>query len=216
MGCSPSSFEENAAAITKKIEEGLKIDHEISKKVVKILLLGNEGSGKTTLLQQMQLIHGKGYSLDEHKNCVSLVHAIALGGLFSILKAMPKLKIDFESSSAVIDYKLLCKMTGHSCKRKITSDLGCIMMRIWGDEGVQDCFSRSMEYQLCDYAGHFLNDLNVIKELDYLPTKTDFLKAQRHTRGIQQIQFSYRSSLFEVYDFGGNRSERKKWSHCFE
>ena len=31
-----------------------------------------------------------------------------------------------------------------------------------------------------------------------------------------QIEFEYKSLVFHMFDVGGQRSERKKWIHCFD
>ena len=36
------------------------------------------------------------------------------------------------------------------------------------------------------------------------------------TTGIVEIQFHYKNLLFRMFDAGGQRSERKKWIHCFD
>ena len=49
-----------------------------------------------------------------------------------------------------------------------------------------------------------------------MPTEQDVLKTRVRTTGIIQTQFYYKDMLFKMYDVGGQRSERKKWLHCFE
>ena len=84
------------------------------------------------------------------------------------------------------------------------------------DQGVQNCFSRSREYQLSDSAEFFLNQLSLTSGTEYVPTQQDVLKAQVHTTGINTSHFVYKDLRFDIYDVGGQRSERKKWLHCFE
>merc|ERR1711971_1130406 len=36
------------------------------------------------------------------------------------------------------------------------------------------------------------------------------------TTGIIETQFTYKGLHFKMFDVGGQRSERKKWIHCFE
>ena len=81
---------------------------------------------------------------------------------------------------------------------------------------LQVCFSRSNEYQLNDSAKYFLDDLDRIGEPDYLPTEQDVLRTRVKTTGIVETHFSFKNLNFKVFDVGGQRSERKKWMHCFE
>jgi guanine nucleotide-binding protein G(o) subunit alpha len=90
------------------------------------------------------------------------------------------------------------------------------MKRLWVDSGVQLCFSRSNEYQLNDSAKYFLDKLDEIGNSNYLPSTQDILRTRVKTTGIVEINFSFKDLNFRVFDVGGQRSERKKWIHCFE
>jgi len=90
------------------------------------------------------------------------------------------------------------------------------MKRLWTDGGVQTCFHRSNEYQLNDSAKYFLDKLEEIGQANYLPSTQDILRTRVKTTGIVEINFSFKDLNFRVFDVGGQRSERKKWIHCFE
>ncbi|CAF4844459.1 unnamed protein product, partial [Rotaria socialis] len=50
----------------------------------------------------------------------------------------------------------------------------------------------------------------------YLPSTQDILRTRVKTTGIVEINFTFKDLNFRVFDVGGQRSERKKWIHCFE
>ena len=216
MGCGCSSVEGNAVILSNQIDEKLIKYNQESMQEIKILLLGAGESGKSTLVKQMRVIHGTGYSPGESKCFTSFIHSNTLQGMFSILQAMTNLNILFAEKSSVNDAKELSTITGNSCHQNISFELGKIMSRIWTDQGVQDCFSRSKEYQLSDSAGYFLDELSLTSDTQYVPTQQDVLKTQIHTTGITTTHFLYQNLRFNIYDVGGQRSERKKWLHCFE
>lgn len=60
-------------------------------------------------------------------------------------------------------------------------DLLAAMKRLWKDPGVQDCFSRSNEYQLNDSAKYFLDKLDIIGDPHYMPTVNDILRTRIKT-----------------------------------
>uniref|UniRef100_A0A914XPQ6 Uncharacterized protein n=1 Tax=Plectus sambesii TaxID=2011161 RepID=A0A914XPQ6_9BILA len=84
------------------------------------------------------------------------------------------------------------------------------------DPGVQECFARSREYQLNDSAPYYLNSLDRISQPGYVPTQDDVLRTRVKTTGIVETHFTYKDLHFKMFDVGGQRSERKKWIHCFE
>ncbi|CAF4516395.1 unnamed protein product, partial [Didymodactylos carnosus] len=96
------------------------------------------------------------------------------------------------------------------------SELLQSMERLWSDSGVQQCFLRSNEYQLNDSAQYFLDQLYRIGSQDFLPNEQDILRTRVKTTGIVEINFSFKNLNFRLFDVGGQRSERKKWIHCFE
>ena len=216
MGCGASSTELQAMDISNKIDETLEKDRLDAKKEIKLLLLGAGESGKSTIVKQMRIIHDNGYSPGECKQYRPVVYSNTLQSLFAILQAMKKLDITLAQKSSVNDAKILCDITGNSSEREITFELGEIMQRLWKDEGVQKCFSRSREYQLNDSAGYYLNELDRISDPYYIPTEQDVLKTRVRTTGIIQTQFFYKHLQFKMFDVGGQRSERKKWFHCFD
>nr|CAD7456928.1 unnamed protein product [Timema tahoe] len=62
----------------------------------------------------------------------------------------------------------------------------------------------------------YLSDLERIEEADFLPTEQDILRARAPTTGIIEYPFDLDSIIFRMVDVGGQRSERRKWIHCFE
>jgi len=62
----------------------------------------------------------------------------------------------------------------------------------------------------------YLNSLDRISTYYYIPTQDDVLRTRVKTTGIIETQFTYKDLHFKMFDVGGQRSERKKWIHCFE
>uniref|UniRef100_H3B3M1 Guanine nucleotide-binding protein subunit alpha n=1 Tax=Latimeria chalumnae TaxID=7897 RepID=H3B3M1_LATCH len=62
----------------------------------------------------------------------------------------------------------------------------------------------------------YLSDLDRITDPVYLPTQQDVLRVRIATTGIIEYPFDLQSIIFRMVDVGGQRSERRKWIHCFE
>ena len=213
MGCACSL--PYPRTVTVKIEYHVSKDYETAS-LNKILMLGPGESGKSTIVKQMRIIHGAGYSEIERMNFRSIVHTNAIEGLDTILQAREKLQISFEDETALqyvqrFDY---LKKMGHTSG--ITNELGHLMMILWKDKAVKNCFARSSEYQLSDSAGYFLNNLPKLCQPDFIPTNHDVLQARVRTTGILEYRFVCKGFPFLMVDVGGQRSQRKKWLHCFD
>ncbi|EPY77974.1 guanine nucleotide-binding protein G(q) subunit alpha [Camelus ferus] len=87
---------------------------------------------------------------------------------------------------------------------------------LWNDPGIQECYDRRREYQLSDSTKYYLNDLDRVADPTYLPTQQDVLRVRVPTTGIIEYPFDLQSVIFRMVDVGGQRSERRKWIHCFE
>jgi guanine nucleotide-binding protein G(i) subunit alpha len=51
---------------------------------------------------------------------------------------------------------------------------------------------------------------------DYMPNDQDVLRSRVKTTGITETTFIIGDLTYRMFDVGGQRSERKKWIHCFE
>merc|ERR1712168_22817 len=129
---------------------------------------------------------------------------------------MSKLRIEFADRARLDDARRLFALAGNADEGEMSTELSNVMKRLWNDGGVQHCFSRSREYQLNDSAAYYLNALERISRPGYVPTQQDVLRTRVKTTGIVETHFSFKNLNFKLFDVGGQRSERKKWIHCFE
>ncbi|MBN3321054.1 GNAO protein, partial [Atractosteus spatula] len=115
------------------------------------------------------------------------------------------------------DAKMVCDVVSRmEDTEPYSPELLTAMMRLWADSGIQECFNRSREYQLNDSAKYYLDSLDRIGAADYEPTEQDILRTRVKTTGIVETHFTFKNLHFRLFDVGGQRSERKKWIHCFE
>ncbi|NXF90084.1 GNAI2 protein, partial [Eubucco bourcierii] len=217
MGCTVSAEDKAAAERSRMIDKNLREDGEKAAREVKLLLLGAGESGKSTIVKQMKIIHEDGYSEEECRQYKAVVYSNTIQSIMAIIKAMGNLQIDFGDSSRADDARQLFALSCTAEEQGIMpEDLANVIRRLWSDNGVQACFNRSREYQLNDSAAYYLNDLERIARADYIPTQQDVLRTRVKTTGIVETHFTFKDLHFKMFDVGGQRSERKKWIHCFE
>uniref|UniRef100_A0AAF6YJV2 Guanine nucleotide-binding protein G(i) subunit alpha-1 n=2 Tax=Bos TaxID=9903 RepID=A0AAF6YJV2_BOVIN len=216
MGCTLSAEDKAAVERSKMIDRNLREDGEKAAREVKLLLLGAGESGKSTIVKQMKIIHEAGYSEEECKQYKAVVYSNTIQSIIAIIRAMGRLKIDFGDSARADDARQLFVLAGAAEEGFMTAELAGVIKRLWKDSGVQACFNRSREYQLNDSAAYYLNDLDRIAQPNYIPTQQDVLRTRVKTTGIVETHFTFKDLHFKMFDVGGQRSERKKWIHCFE
>uniref|UniRef100_A0A3P8UDW9 Guanine nucleotide binding protein (G protein), alpha transducing activity polypeptide 1 n=1 Tax=Cynoglossus semilaevis TaxID=244447 RepID=A0A3P8UDW9_CYNSE len=208
MGAGASAEEKHSRELEKKLKE----DADKDSRTVKLLLLAGE-SGKSTIVKQM-IIHQDGYSREECLEFIIIIYSNTLQSMMAIVKAMSTLNINFGHSDQQDDARKLMHIADTIEEGTMPKELSDIILRLWKDTGIQACFDRASEYQLNDSAG-YLNDLERLIQPGYVPTEQDVLRSRVKTTGIIETQFGLKDLNF-MFDVGGQRSERKKWIHCFE
>jgi guanine nucleotide-binding protein G(i) subunit alpha len=95
-------------------------------------------------------------------------------------------------------------------------DVADAVRGLWRDPGVQAAVGRSREFQLNDSAVYYFNAIDRMSDARYMPTDQDILRSRVKTTGITETTFKVGELTYRLFDVGGQRSERKKWIHCFE
>ncbi len=62
----------------------------------------------------------------------------------------------------------------------------------------------------------YFDNIDRIAQPDYMPNDQDVLRSRVKTTGITETTFIIGDLTYRMFDVGGQRSERKKWIHCFE
>ncbi|CAB3399084.1 unnamed protein product [Caenorhabditis bovis] len=63
---------------------------------------------------------------------------------------------------------------------------------------------------------NFYDEIDRISAPSYVPSSADILHTRVPTTGVVRVEFVLKNIKFQVVDVGGQRSERKKWIHCFD
>eukprot|EP00019_Armaparvus_languidus_P007573 CAMPEP_0168603842 /NCGR_PEP_ID=MMETSP0420-20121227/14955_1 /TAXON_ID=498008 /ORGANISM="Pessonella sp." /LENGTH=224 /DNA_ID=CAMNT_0008642871 /DNA_START=344 /DNA_END=1018 /DNA_ORIENTATION=- len=90
-----------------------------------------------------------------------------------------------------------------------------MISNLWLDSAIQKTFARYAELPLTDSTKYYMDAVDRIAADDYLPSDEDILRVRAKTTGITEITFNIDDAKFRLVDVGGQRSERKKWIHCF-
>nr|7RKF_A Chain A, Guanine nucleotide-binding protein subunit alpha-11 [Homo sapiens] len=214
-GCTLSAEDKAAVERSKMIEKQLRRDKRDARRELKLLLLGTGESGKSTFIKQMRIIHGAGYSEEDKRGFTKLVYQNIFTAMQAMIRAMETLKILYKYEQNKANALLIREVD----VEKVTTfehQYVSAIKTLWEDPGIQECYDRRREYQLSDSAKYYLTDVDRIATLGYLPTQQDVLRVRVPTTGIIEYPFDLENIIFRMVDVGGQRSERRKWIHCFE
>jgi len=213
MGCVGSTPE------TKKnsdIERQLNEDRKKIKSEVKILLLGPGESGKSTIFKQMKIIQDNGgYSTEELLEYKYIIFANCISQMKCLVDAGVKLGMDVDSSANKNAFQRMITTPagGDAWSIPVASDI----KTLWSDTGIRKIYAlRDKQFQINDCATYFFDHIDRFMVDNYIPTQDDVLRARVRTTGIQEAEFKFEELEFRMLDVGGQRSERRKWIHCFD
>ncbi|KAK6758445.1 hypothetical protein RB195_015954 [Necator americanus] len=205
-----------AAMVSKKIDKELERKNNGNMEQ-KLLLLGPGESGKSTCLKQLKILHANGYSEQEIQEKKFVVYMNIVQAMAALLDAMEVLGISFDNNSMEIHGKLVRKVYASGCEFiEWGPELRAAVRELWADSGVRKAYSMKNSFHISESAEYFFNELERISKKNYKPSLLDILHTRVPTSGVVQFYFTMKGINFEVFDVGGQRSERRKWIHCFD
>ncbi|XP_068995251.1 guanine nucleotide-binding protein subunit alpha-14-like [Embiotoca jacksoni] len=214
-GCCVSAEDRENQRINEEIEKQLRRDKKDSRRELKLLLLGTGESGKSTFIKQMRIIHGGGYTDEDKRSYAKLVFQNIYTSMQTMIRAMEALSISYSDSQSESKANSVLNVEVDKVE-DLDQSLAEAIKSLWNDSGIQECFNRRREYQLSDSTKYYLTDLDRIAQPSYLPDLQDILRVRVPTTGIIEYPFDMENVIFRMVDVGGQRSERRKWIHCFE
>ncbi|KAF8214278.1 guanine nucleotide-binding protein alpha-2 subunit [Mycena galopus ATCC 62051] len=90
------------------------------------------------------------------------------------------------------------------------------LSRLWGEEVIRTAWNRGNEAAVPENLHYFFSDLDRLFDPGYVPTDQDIVRARARTIGITETTFQLREHEMLMVDVGGQKSERRKWIHCFQ
>ncbi|OMJ27845.1 Guanine nucleotide-binding protein subunit alpha [Smittium culicis] len=216
MGCGASKVDYEDKRVNDEIETQIKQDRINLRNEIKMLLLGAGESGKSTIIKQMKLIHDGGYSIEEKVSFKEIIFSNTIQSIHVLLEAMSNLEIDLDNPELQSLVDTIIDKPSQIDDEIFPPEVYRAIKLLWNDRGVQECFSRSNEYQLNDSAKYYFDNIDRISSNSYVPNDQDVLRSRVKTTGINETLFKVGELTYRMLDVGGQRSERKKWIHCFE
>lgn len=87
---------------------------------------------------------------------------------------------------------------------------------LWQSNTMKQVWAKRSAVNIIDSHKEYLNDISRLASPDYKPTTQDVLIARVRTTQVVMEKYRIDGIDFEMYDVGGQRSERRKWIDCFD
>ena len=214
---SETSEESEKKKRSKAIDAQLEEDSRRLKRECKILLLGSGESGKSTIVKQMKIIHQNGYTREElalyrltiYKNLLDCAKAVIAA--MEQFELLPRDQDALQAAQFLNEYQV-----DPDPHQSLDPAVGDTIKALIADPMYPQVMEHQAEFYLMDSAPYFFEEAQRIAAEDYIPIEADVLRARTKTTGIYETRFSMGQLSIHMFDVGGQRSERKKWIHCFE
>jgi len=191
------------------------IRHDIQeeKHTYKMLLLGAGESGKSTFIKQLRLIHLNGFNDEEKIEYKNIIFANILYSIQQFISACRKNNVPFS-----IENEALATSIMQFSIQDLNPERGLIIKKVYLDEGIAKLLEQySNSFHLLDAAQYFMDNIERILSINYIPSTEDILRSRTKTSGIIDIWLELPNDVkMNIVDVGGQRSERRKWIHCFD
>uniref|UniRef100_A0A7I4YV97 Guanine nucleotide-binding protein subunit alpha n=1 Tax=Haemonchus contortus TaxID=6289 RepID=A0A7I4YV97_HAECO len=165
-----------------------------------------------------RILHSNGFTEEEINEKKAIVYNNVVSSMCTILKAMDNvLHIPLEDGEKEKEKAIVLRVQENGEESEpLTDEVSKAIQSLWSDPGVKKAFEMRSEYQLTDSAKYFLDSCSRISEAGYRPSEQDILYSRVATTGVVEVKFKIKELDFRVFDVGGQRSERRKWIHCFD
>jgi len=218
MFCCPGRVNRQDYEQNKTITAELRKEKRARDKEMKLLLLGAGESGKSTMAKQMRIIHSSGFPDYECKNFRHVVYANLFTAIRILIVAARTLNYQLLPANEAAANRLYAdeEPPTTTFMGPLTQEHVEDIKALWQDPAIQKAFIKGHEFHLSDSASYYLNSLERLALPNYIPTQQDILRVRAKTMGIVEISFIVDNVKFKMVDVGGQRSERRKWIHCFQ
>jgi len=159
----------------------------------------------------LKILYIKGFDQNERETFRSVIY----GNVISAIKALAGATIEYQlpvSNKALVD----AVMSWPDDSTAFSSDNLVTIQKLWAEPGIQEAYQQRNKFPFVETGAYFLNMLDKLIDKSYTPNDQDILHARLKTTGIHEIEFTVENTPFKLVDVGGQRSERRKWIHCFE
>jgi len=210
--CSAKKGTPEEEKANKEINNMIKHDKTKLDSEVKLLLLGAGESGKSTIAKQMKIIHLHGFTEEERLTYKSIIYNNVISSMKTLVSVSKDLNITLGREVNDAADRVRNTDAGGNLTRELASDIELL----WKNDGIRKVYLRQNEFQLNDSAGYYFDNVARLSDRSYTPTEQDVLRSRAKTTGIIETEFEIEKTRFKMVDVGGQRSERKKWMHCFQ
>ncbi|KAJ6522081.1 G protein alpha-subunit [Mycena vulgaris] len=197
-----------------EIDKRIYLDFLRARNEIDVLLLG-AGGAERSVLRQLKLLHSPELTDRERVAYKEVIFSNITQYMCAVLEAMPALEISLPPmndarTATILSYPELYEADA------LPHDVADAIRGLWHDPRVKEAVRHSNELQLSENAVYYFNAVDRIAAVGYVPSDQDILRCRVKAEGVAKTSFQVGELAYHIFDPSGQRSERRKWLHCFE
>jgi len=162
-----------------------------------------------------RIIYLTGFTDEDKIGFKTAIHSNTITSMSALVRSLSSEQISELSDEDQRNAELLSSPETLTLN-ELTPQLSSAIISLWNTKVIRDRFENKSNIQIIDSASYFFDRCQAISDIAYVPTIEDILYSRVRTTGISEIVFTLGGSKIRLIDVGGQRSERRKWIHCFE
>jgi len=214
MGCTASKPEKDEK--TARLDAYLDQQSAVDNATFKILLLGAGESGKSTVVKQLKSIYKLPIDAVEMQSFATNIHRNTVLSMQTFIEAALTLEIPFTDSEDQRRATEVEDFVFDAETKRMPAAIGDDIAALWASDTIQQTYKRRSKFYFLDASEYYFTNVQRIVADDYTPTEEDMVMTRIRTTGISVTEFTEGNVMYRVVDVGGQRSERRKWIHCFD
>ncbi|CAM9449006.1 unnamed protein product [Pylaiella littoralis] len=218
MGCVNSIRIMDSDGVTNDVDKQLEELALADQRHVKILLLGAGESGKSTVVKM--IYKGGGVSKKEKDDYVRAIRRNVIESMQTLIESLETLGVELKGEDQAGLKAAADRVAALTPDDSLTPELAEDACMLWADEGMQarstELWGRRSEFWCLDATPYYLQEARRLADPELEVTEEDMIMTRSRTTGIIVTEFSDKPYTYSLVDVGGQRSERRKWMHCFD
>eukprot|EP00456_Euglypha_rotunda_P071121 TRINITY_DN6337_c0_g1_i2.p1 TRINITY_DN6337_c0_g1~~TRINITY_DN6337_c0_g1_i2.p1 ORF type:complete len:176 (+),score=29.68 TRINITY_DN6337_c0_g1_i2:241-768(+) len=154
----------------------------------------------------MITIYGSGFSEKDKKSYIPIIHR----NIVACIEELAKQSVELPKKD---DQFASCKVTDPTAQKALqfvmemkyedgtmTPEIISNIKTLWADPGIQATYGFRSKFQLNDSAQYFLDKVEEVSKVTYVPSEQDLLRVRVRTTGIVENDFTIDRNKFKMID----------------
>jgi len=155
----------------------------------------------------MRLLHDDGFTEREFFTHRNVLQENALTSMQKLIQAATD-NVELASFGGIVQEILKAK--------DLTPKIADGIDKIWKNSSIRQVYESGRRLHLSSATEYYFDHVLRFSAENFIPNEEDLIRARAQTTGITETKFDHNSAHFSIVDVGGQRSERRKWLHCFD